>query len=96
MTDSTLQFLPLQEGRQAADPALGRYLADTLSAVPKFSSNDFERLFNENVQVRSAADSIIQVEFIICCSFSIPDDDVKNSTQIETFYFWVHHTNVSV
>ncbi|KAL6749104.1 eukaryotic translation initiation factor 3f [Haematococcus lacustris] len=38
------------EGRRAGDAAMGRYIADTLAAVPRFSRADFERLFNESVQ----------------------------------------------
>ena len=30
--------------------ALGRYLADTMSVVPRFSRPEFERLYNESVQ----------------------------------------------
>jgi hypothetical protein len=30
--------------------ALGRYLADTMSVVPRFSRAEFERLYNESVQ----------------------------------------------
>ena len=40
----------MQEGKQAGDPVLGRYLADTLAVVPQIERQDFERLFNENVQ----------------------------------------------
>jgi translation initiation factor 3 subunit F len=29
---------------------LGRYLADTMAVVPQIDRQDFERLFNENVQ----------------------------------------------
>jgi hypothetical protein len=39
-----------QEGRCKGDPAIGRYLADTLSLVPHFGKAEFERLFNESVQ----------------------------------------------
>lgn len=42
---------PPQAGKKAGDAALGRYLADTLSAVPKFGRAEFERLFNDSVQV---------------------------------------------
>eukprot|EP00798_Chlamydomonas_sp_ICE-L_P015670 gene15670-21774_t len=38
------------EGRAPGNPAIGRYLADTLALVPHFSKADFERLFNDNVQ----------------------------------------------
>lgn len=37
-------------GRKVGDPAVGRYLADTLAVVPHFKREDFERLFNDNVQ----------------------------------------------
>ena len=32
---------------------VGRYLADTLAVVPHFTQTDFERMFNDNVQVRT-------------------------------------------
>mmetsp|Transcript_14156 Transcript_14156/g.38333 ORF Transcript_14156/g.38333 Transcript_14156/m.38333 type:complete len:284 (+) Transcript_14156:86-937(+) len=38
------------EGRQAGDVAVGRYLADTMAVVPRFSRAEFERMFNESVQ----------------------------------------------
>uniref|UniRef100_A0A7S0RJW6 Eukaryotic translation initiation factor 3 subunit F n=1 Tax=Chlamydomonas leiostraca TaxID=1034604 RepID=A0A7S0RJW6_9CHLO len=37
-------------GKKAGDPALGRYLADTLAVVPRFAKAEFERLFNDSVQ----------------------------------------------
>ncbi|GFR52670.1 hypothetical protein Agub_g15294 [Astrephomene gubernaculifera] len=37
-------------GKVAGDPAIGRYLADTLALVPHLARPDFERLFNESVQ----------------------------------------------
>lgn len=40
----------IQEGRQAGDVAIGRYLADTMAIVPRFSRAEFERMFNESVQ----------------------------------------------
>ncbi len=43
-----------QSGRAAGDPALGRFLADTLALVPHLAKPDFERLFNEGVQARGA------------------------------------------
>jgi len=39
-----------QEGRQAGDVAIGRYLADTMAVVPRFSRTEFEHMFNESVQ----------------------------------------------
>ncbi len=39
-----------QEGRRKGDPAVGRYIADTLTAVPRFSKAEFERLFSESTQ----------------------------------------------
>lgn len=44
-----------QSGKVTGDPAIGRYLADTLALVPHLARPDFERLFNESVQVRSGA-----------------------------------------
>jgi translation initiation factor 3 subunit F len=38
------------EGKTKGDPVLGRYLADTMAVVPQIDRQDFERLFNENVQ----------------------------------------------
>ncbi len=32
------------------DPAIGRYLADTLALVPHLAKADFQRLFNEAQQ----------------------------------------------
>jgi hypothetical protein len=40
----------VQAGAVQGDPAIGRYLADTLAAVPALEPADFERLFNEGVQ----------------------------------------------
>ncbi|GIL70941.1 hypothetical protein Vretifemale_1604 [Volvox reticuliferus] len=37
-------------GKVAGDPAIGRYLADTLALVPHLARSDFERLFNGSVQ----------------------------------------------
>ncbi len=41
----------MQSGKVAGDPAIGRYLADTLALVPHLARPDFERLFNDSVQV---------------------------------------------
>jgi len=38
------------DGRIAPDNTIGRYLADTVAAVPKFSQDVFDRLFNDSVQ----------------------------------------------
>jgi hypothetical protein len=46
-------FFPItapQEGRRKGDPAVGRYIADTLAVVPRFSKLEFERLFSESMQ----------------------------------------------
>lgn len=40
----------MQAGKAAGDPALGRYLADTLAVVPRLGRAEFERLFNDSVQ----------------------------------------------
>lgn len=40
----------MQNGKITGDPAIGRYLADTLAMVPHMAKSDFERLFNESVQ----------------------------------------------
>eukprot|EP00967_Tisochrysis_lutea_P036891 scaffold44443_cov21-Tisochrysis_lutea.AAC.1 len=45
-----MRLRALQEGRQAGDVAVGRYLADTMAVVPRFSRAEFERMFNESVQ----------------------------------------------
>lgn len=37
-------------GKKAGDPALGRYLADTLAVVPRLGRGEFERMFNDSVQ----------------------------------------------
>lgn len=37
-------------GKKQGDPALGRYLADTMAVVPRFAKAEFERLFNDSVQ----------------------------------------------
>lgn len=47
-----------QAGKVAGDPSLGRYLADTLAVVPHFAKADFEKLFNDSVQVRLAPSSL--------------------------------------
>lgn len=39
-----------QSGKRSGDPAVGRYLADTLAVVPALAPQDFESLFNEGVQ----------------------------------------------
>jgi translation initiation factor 3 subunit F len=39
-----------QSGARKGDPALGRYLADTLAAVPHLQPEAFDALFNESVQ----------------------------------------------
>jgi hypothetical protein len=48
--------LPLQAGKVQGNPAIGRYLADTVAAVPHFAKSDFERLFNDNMQVGGRLD----------------------------------------
>jgi len=40
-----------QAGRRQGDRAIGRFLADTVDAVPLVSRDDLEVLFNQNVQV---------------------------------------------
>lgn len=40
----------MQAGKKQGDPALGRYLADTMAVVPRFAKAEFERLFNDSVQ----------------------------------------------
>ncbi len=40
-----------QAGRREGDRAIGRFLADTVDAVPLVSREDLEVLFNQNVQV---------------------------------------------
>lgn len=40
----------LQSGKRSGDAALGRYLADTLAAVPRLGQAEFERLFNDSMQ----------------------------------------------
>ena len=44
-------LLGTQAGRRKGDRAIGRFLADTVDAVPLVSREDLEVLFNENVQV---------------------------------------------
>ena len=39
----------------AGDVAIGRYLMDTLSMVPKMETAQFEKLFQSNLQVRAMA-----------------------------------------
>ncbi|KAK9820279.1 hypothetical protein WJX72_008550 [[Myrmecia] bisecta] len=38
------------KGRRKADLAIGRYLADTVAAVPFISKEEFEQLFNDSAQ----------------------------------------------
>ncbi|KAG2451861.1 hypothetical protein HYH02_003637 [Chlamydomonas schloesseri] len=40
----------VNSGKVTGDPAIGRYLADTLALVPHLARPDFERIFNESVQ----------------------------------------------
>lgn len=40
-----------QEGRVTPDDNIGRFIADTLSSVPKLSPAAFDKLFNDRIQV---------------------------------------------
>ncbi|EFJ48132.1 eukaryotic translation initiation factor 3f [Volvox carteri f. nagariensis] len=40
----------VMSGKVVGDPAVGRYLADTVALVPHLARPDFERIFNESVQ----------------------------------------------
>eukprot|EP00199_Chlamydomonas_sp_CCMP681_P006965 CAMPEP_0119107422 /NCGR_PEP_ID=MMETSP1180-20130426/9980_1 /TAXON_ID=3052 ORGANISM="Chlamydomonas cf sp, Strain CCMP681" /NCGR_SAMPLE_ID=MMETSP1180 /ASSEMBLY_ACC=CAM_ASM_000741 /LENGTH=283 /DNA_ID=CAMNT_0007092905 /DNA_START=81 /DNA_END=932 /DNA_ORIENTATION=+ len=42
--------LDVMSGKRAGDAALGRYLADTLAAVPRLGQTEFEHLFNDSMQ----------------------------------------------
>lgn len=39
-----------QSGKIKGDPAIGRYLSDTVSGVPFLSKDDMEKLFTETSQ----------------------------------------------
>ena len=43
----------LQDGRLAGDVAVGRALSDAVAAVPRLSSDSWERLFHSSTQVRA-------------------------------------------
>lgn len=47
----TLNILPFQEGRSAPDNKIGRYISDTIAALPKLSPNAFDKLVNDSLQV---------------------------------------------
>jgi len=38
------------EGRVAPDNKIGRFIADTVSSMPKLSPSSFDRLFNDRIQ----------------------------------------------
>ena len=38
---------PLQAGRRPANSVIGRYLAETVSAVPHFSAEEFEKMLGD-------------------------------------------------
>lgn len=45
-----------QEGHVSPDNSIGRYLADTMASVPRISSDAFDNLFNDSVQVHFKVD----------------------------------------
>lgn len=47
----TPNLLPLQEGRTAPDNKIGRFLSDTIAALPKLSPHAFDKLVNDSLQV---------------------------------------------
>jgi hypothetical protein len=49
--DTTTLFLS-QEGQIEPDNSIGRFLADTMASVPRISSDAFDKLFNDSVQVK--------------------------------------------
>ena len=59
-------FLP-QAGRRKGDRTIGRFLADTVDAVPLISRPDLETLFNDNVQASSLLSSAM---YSICIASS--------------------------
>ncbi|MCO5571345.1 hypothetical protein L7F22_025083 [Adiantum nelumboides] len=51
MIDSVFKYVEdVIEGRSPPDNAVGRYLADTISSIPKISPDAFDRLFNDSIQ----------------------------------------------
>ena len=40
----------LQEGRRKGDLALGRYLADTVTGIPRFAPEEFEAMMTDSAQ----------------------------------------------
>lgn len=44
-------FAASQEGQIEPDNSVGRFLADTMASVPRISSDAFDKLFNDSVQV---------------------------------------------
>lgn len=45
-----MSFPGTQEGRRKPDRNIGRYLADTVDAVPQLDREELEKLFHDNVQ----------------------------------------------
>lgn len=43
----------MKEGQVQPDNSVGRFLADTMASVPRISSDAFDKLFNDSVQVVS-------------------------------------------
>lgn len=56
-----LMLLLSQEGQVKPDNTIGRFLADTVASLPKLSPSAFDKLMNDNVQVR--------LFFIISCIY---------------------------
>ncbi len=40
----------LQNGKRPADISLGRYLADTVTGIPQFESEEFENMLTDSTQ----------------------------------------------
>ena len=60
----------MQAGRRKGDRAIGRFLADTVDAVPLVSREDLEVLFNDNVQVLLLS-IVMQWSYSTSCTESI-------------------------
>ena len=50
-----------QEGRRKGDRNIGRYLADTVDAVPRLGQEELEKLCRENTQVLASCNPIAMI-----------------------------------
>ena len=67
----------MQAGRRKGDRAIGRFLADTVDAVPLVSREDLEVLFNENVQVSLMSSIVTDILTCLLPARGMPEHDVS-------------------